>query len=75
MLTLSCQPLLYSVGWNKQLNYCTAFSVDEAVDVTKRYIKGWPEVLKRRDKVNEAQLTLVKKIYVVIIHMEIHRLF
>lgn len=52
------RPLLYSIGWNKQLNYCTAFSVDEAVDVTKRYTKGWPEVLKRRNKVKEAQLNM-----------------
>ncbi|CEP07579.1 hypothetical protein [Parasitella parasitica] len=52
------RPLLYSVGWNKQLSYCTAFSVDEALDVTKRYTRNWPEVLKRRTKIHELRLAL-----------------
>ncbi|KAL0138900.1 hypothetical protein V8B55DRAFT_1518902 [Mucor lusitanicus] len=52
------RPLLYSVGWNKQLNYCTAFSVDEAVDVTKRYTRNWPQVLTRRTKIREPRLAV-----------------
>ncbi|KAI8987378.1 hypothetical protein BDF20DRAFT_910008 [Mycotypha africana] len=52
------KPLLYSVGWNKQLSYCTAFSAVEAVDVTKRYTRNWPEVLKRRNRVREIELNL-----------------
>lgn len=51
---------MYSVGWNKQLSYCTAFSVDEALDVTKRYTRNWREVLKRRNKAKESQLALVR---------------
>ncbi|CAO0802530.1 unnamed protein product [Mucor circinelloides] len=52
------RPLLYSVGWNKMLNYCTAFSVDEALDVTKRYTRNWPDVLKRRTKIREPRLAV-----------------
>ncbi|KAI8077639.1 hypothetical protein BDF21DRAFT_464092 [Thamnidium elegans] len=52
------RPLLYSVGWNKELNYCTAFSVYEAVDVTKRYTRNWAQVLQRRNKVTEVELAL-----------------
>ncbi|CAO3687753.1 unnamed protein product [Rhizopus stolonifer] len=52
------RPLLYSLGWSKQLSYCIAFSTVEALDVTKRYIQDWPSVLKRRDKVREIELNL-----------------
>ncbi|KAI9488329.1 concanavalin A-like lectin/glucanase domain-containing protein [Zychaea mexicana] len=43
-------------GWGKKLNYCVAFSADEAVDVTKRYTRNWQEVLKRRVLVDEEKL-------------------
>ncbi|KAI9485514.1 MAG: hypothetical protein EXX96DRAFT_545370 [Benjaminiella poitrasii] len=52
------RPLLYSMGWNKQLSYCIAFSKDEALDVTKRYTRNWPDVLKRRNKARELELHL-----------------
>ncbi|KAI7902788.1 uncharacterized protein BX663DRAFT_552182 [Cokeromyces recurvatus] len=52
------KPLLYSMGWNKKLSYCIAFSKDEALDVTKRYTRNWSEVLKRRNKVKEVVLHL-----------------
>ncbi|KAI8147306.1 hypothetical protein BJV82DRAFT_595041 [Fennellomyces sp. T-0311] len=50
------QPLLYSEGWGKKLNYCVSFSAEEAIDVTKRYTRNWPEVLKRRTLVREDKL-------------------
>ncbi|KAI8336397.1 concanavalin A-like lectin/glucanase domain-containing protein [Choanephora cucurbitarum] len=49
---------MYSVGWKKQLSYCTAFSVHEAMDVTKRYVRDWPMVLKRRTWIHEAALSI-----------------
>jgi hypothetical protein len=51
--------LLYSLGWNKKLSYCIAFSTVEALDVTKRYTQGWSDVLKRRNQVREIELALV----------------
>ncbi|CAO3629270.1 unnamed protein product [Cunninghamella blakesleeana] len=50
------RPLVYSVGWNKKLSYCIAYSPNEVVDVTRRYVKDWKEVLKRRNLANEQQL-------------------
>ncbi|KAI7889474.1 uncharacterized protein EV154DRAFT_514343 [Mucor mucedo] len=52
------KPLLYSVGWNKKLNYCTAFSAYEALDVTKRYTRNWVDVLNRRNLIEESELAL-----------------
>ncbi|KAI7863946.1 concanavalin A-like lectin/glucanase domain-containing protein, partial [Spinellus fusiger] len=39
--------------WSKKLSYCIAFSAEEVVDVTKRYTRGWPAVLERRNLVDE----------------------
>ncbi|KAI8992200.1 peptide-N(4)-(N-acetyl-beta-glucosaminyl)asparagine amidase [Pilobolus umbonatus] len=48
------KPLLYTTGWKKELAYCIASSVDEMVDVTKRYTLS----LKNRYAVNERALAL-----------------
>jgi hypothetical protein len=49
--------MMYSVGWNKELTYCIGFSVDEVVDVTRRYVKDWHQVLQRRQLIDEQHLT------------------
>ncbi|CAO3591406.1 unnamed protein product [Absidia cylindrospora] len=51
------RPLMYSAGWNKELTYCIAYSSDEVVDVTRRYVRDWPKVLQRRRLVDEQLLS------------------
>ena len=43
------QPLLYEGGWGKKLSYVIATSVEEVVDVTKRYTAKYSEVKSRRN--------------------------
>lgn len=66
---------MYSVGWNKKLNYCIAFSVNESIDVTKRYTNNWPEVLKRRNQVEEVELSMViksiKNVYTLLLEINL----
>ena len=42
------RPELYEAGWGKKLSYVIAFSVDEVVDVTRRYTAKYQEVKARR---------------------------
>ncbi|KAL9225488.1 hypothetical protein vseg_001405 [Gypsophila vaccaria] len=47
------KPLLYEKGWQKKLNYVIAIAKDGVYDVTKRYTRKWPEVLRRRNFTTE----------------------
>lgn len=50
------QPLLYEQGWNKKLTYAIALAKDGVYDVTKRYTRKWPEILRRRLITSEANV-------------------
>lgn len=48
-------PTLYERGWGKRMAYCIAFSVEGAMDVTKRYVRDNSKKLPR-DKLSENDL-------------------
>lgn len=50
-------PLLYEVGWGKELQYCLAFSPSEVQDVTPRYCVNYMNTLTRRNSCDEAWLS------------------
>lgn len=51
------KPLLYEVGWGKQLTYVVAVGVEGLVDVTRRYTKSWSALAPRRVLVSEAYVS------------------
>ncbi|ETV85810.1 hypothetical protein, variant 2 [Aphanomyces astaci] len=52
---LDC-PLTYEVGWGKHLTYIFATSVDEIVDVARRYTRDYDAMLERRTMAREPSL-------------------
>ncbi|KAK0649058.1 hypothetical protein B0T16DRAFT_371883 [Cercophora newfieldiana] len=51
-------PLLYTQGWGLKIDYCIAFSVDGAIDVTPRYVRR-PEHENPRNRCSEAALQYI----------------
>lgn len=54
-------PKMYERGWGKKLNYIMAFSKEEVVDVTSRYILNKMTNRMRRNKVPENWLATIVK--------------
>ena len=54
-------PLIYESGWGKKLTYLVAFSKDEVVDVSKRYVLNHRMNRMRRTLVPEQWLTNLLK--------------
>jgi peptide-N4-(N-acetyl-beta-glucosaminyl)asparagine amidase len=52
------KPLLYGQGWRKKMAYVIGFSVDGAMDVTRRYVRSADNALPR-DKISEQELNAV----------------
>ncbi|GMT21017.1 hypothetical protein PFISCL1PPCAC_29005 [Pristionchus fissidentatus] len=51
------KPLLYEVGWKKQLSYVIAFGRDHVADVTWKYVRDPKETRKLRRMVREPVLS------------------
>lgn len=52
--------MLYGDGWGKKMSYVVAYSIDGAVDVTRRYVRD-PAKSVPRNKISEDELASVLK--------------
>jgi|LauGreDrversion4_2_1035121.scaffolds.fasta_scaffold755491_2 peptide-N4-(N-acetyl-beta-glucosaminyl)asparagine amidase len=43
-------PLVYEQGWGRNMTYILAHSIHGVYDVSKRYVKHWDVIEKRRKK-------------------------
>lgn len=53
------KPLMYTEVWKRQFSYCIAFSEDQAVDVTRRYVRRPWKTGKARRKCPEPVLQYI----------------
>jgi len=43
-------PLIYEQGWGRNMTFILAYSINGVYDVTRRYVKDWDLIEKRRNK-------------------------
>lgn len=53
-------PLIYEVGWGKQLSFVFSFGTHQVVDTTRRYARKQEVYIRRRGTVDEEGLVMVK---------------